>query len=443
MEVEIETTNPQPTAKGQQDREEGAKSSKMEEDVEESVFQKDKPTEQQATKPVLDILDAEEARGDNHSKINPDTSSSRVTANAQPVLEQTHKSASITSHLKPLPVIESNNDPSPTRLATDPGLSEYKAKVPIEEEGLKAVNARFEILQYHFSYLREELQECSREDPAGVFEGIKERLEAIAAAIKTNPVRLEHPNSKSSFNPGKPLEAGSSKSVSFTNLPERRDQFCPENSPVKAEKAILSVFSKLVSYTSFFGIFKKGESSPLANLRSTGSKTDTTSPTNPRQPSPKKCNKANTQKSPEENSATIALRELALTTLRQNNLILAKLNLRQSPLTSSSSCPHLQPVPPSVPTENRTTNNIPLIILYTANILLFLTFLIAIAWALAAGLMADRERRMWLAGGETARIGSVILQPEGGFWEKGWGVGAGGWVLGGDVEGFEEGVLLM
>lgn len=74
------------------------------------------------------------------------------------------------------------------------------------------------------------------------------------------------------------------------------------------------------------------------------------------------------------------------------------------------------------------------IFLYTANTAIFLTLLVAIAWALATGLMAKRERGIWLEGGETARMASVLLGPKGGFWDKGWGVGAGGWGQGGEVE---------
>lgn len=74
----------------------------------------------------------------------------------------------------------------PTHLATDQGLSEYKAKDASKEEESKAVNALFEILQYHFSSLRDELQGCYREDPAGVFDEIRERLEDMAAAIRTS-----------------------------------------------------------------------------------------------------------------------------------------------------------------------------------------------------------------------------------------------------------------
>lgn len=45
---------------------------------------------------------------------------------------------------------------------------------------------------------------------------------------------------------------------------------------------------------------------------------------------------------------------------------------------------------------------------------------------------------MRLEGGETARMTSVLLQ-EGGFWERGWGIGAGKWGLGGDVEELKMG----
>lgn len=120
--------------------------------------------------------------------------------------------------------------------------------------------------------------------------------------------------------------------------------------------------------------------------------------------------------------------------------MLSKLNCRQKPVTSTSSRAHLLSVFPFVlPTEIPTLNSIPLIFLYSANIVLFLTLPVAIASALTAGFMADRERRMRLEGGETARMTSVLLQEEGGFWERGWGIGAGKWGLGGDVEELKMG----
>lgn len=172
MEIGKETTDQPPTAKGQQDKEEGRISGKKGEYAEKPVAQKVKPG----------------ARGDNHNKINLDTSLSRVNASAQSFLEQTRRPTPITSHLLASPIIESKNHPLPTHLATDQGLSGYKAKLAKNEEVLKAANARFEILQYHLSFLMEKLQGCYREDPAGVFDEIRERLEDIAAAIRSNPV---------------------------------------------------------------------------------------------------------------------------------------------------------------------------------------------------------------------------------------------------------------
>lgn len=288
-------------------------------------------------------------------------------------------------------------------------------------------NARFEILQYHLSFLREELQGCYREDPAGDFDEIRERLEDITTALRSNPVDSEVSNRNLSVKMGKPLEAGSDKSVSFTSIPEWGEQLSPEYSPVKVEKEPFSLFSKFNCYTNFFKIFRSGELSSRSSLQSTGSNIDSTSPINHEQPSSGKFDKANIQQVSEDDSATIASRELALTTLRQNQLILSKLNRRQKPVTSTSSRSHLLSVFPfALPTEIPTPNNILLIFLFSANIILFLTLLVAIASALAAGLMADKERRMWLGGGETARVASVLLQEEGGFWERGWGVGAGG-----------------
>lgn len=109
-------------------------------------------------------------------QINLDTSLSRVNASAQSFLEQTQRPMPITSHLQASPIIESKNDPLPSHLATDQGLSGYKAKLAKKKEELKAANARFEILQNHLSFLREELQGCYREDSAGVFDEIRERL---------------------------------------------------------------------------------------------------------------------------------------------------------------------------------------------------------------------------------------------------------------------------
>lgn len=423
MDVRKETTNQLPTAKGQQGKEEGRMSGKRGEYAEKPVAQKDKPG----------------AREDNHSMTNLDTSSWRVNANVLPFLEQTRWPAPMISHLQALPNIESKNHPLPTHLATDPGLSGYKAKLAIKEEELEVANARFEILQYQFSSLREELQGCYCEDPAEAFNDIRERLEDIAAAIRSNIVASEVPNSNSSVKVEKPSEVWPEKLDSFIDIPEWEEYFAPENSPVKVEKDKLSVFSRLNFYTSFFNIFQSGEFFSRSSPQSTGSNIDTTSPAKPQQPSSQKSDNADNQQASEGAGATASVRELARQTLRQNKLILSTLN-RQPPVTSTSSRSH----PPSFrpfapPTEIPNLNRIPLILLYTANIVLFLTLLVAIAWALAAGLMANRERKMWLEGGETARMASVLLQPEGGFWEKGWGVGAGGWGLGGDVEGLKRG----
>ena len=396
MDVEREKTDQQPTAKGPQDKEDGGKRDKKGEYAEEPVIQKDKSTEQQATQHVPGIIEAGGVRGDKYSKTNPDINQSRVNANTQSVLEKTRKPAPITSYLQPLSIIENKKDTLTTHIDTDDELAEIKAKVAWKEKELKAANARFEILEHHFSSLSEELQGYYREDPAGIFDEIRERLEDIATAIRTSPLGLEVIDRNSCIQGEKPSVAESSKSVSFTDFPERREDFSTENSP---EKADLSVFSKSANYASF----ERDECSS--------------------QPNPQ-------------------LRELARRNLRQQNLILSKLE-RQQPVTSPPSRFRSLRIFPFVlpPTENRTISNIPLIFLYIANIVLFLTFLIAIAWALAAGFMADSERRMWQAGGETARVASVLLESEGGFWEKGWGPGAEGWGLDGDVEGLRMGYL--
>lgn len=60
------------------------------------------------------------------------------------------------------------------------------------------MNARLRILQYHFRSLRDELQGCYREDPARVFDEIRQRLEDIAAAIRASPIGLEVPDRNSS-----------------------------------------------------------------------------------------------------------------------------------------------------------------------------------------------------------------------------------------------------
>lgn len=419
MDVEKEITDKPTTAKGQRVREGGRKSGKKGEYAENLVVQKGKSG----------------ARGDNLSKTNFDTSRSRINVNAQSLLEQTPRPAPIISQLQALPIIESKNYPLPTHLDTGQGLSKYEAKVAHEEEELKAANARFEILQHHFSFLREELQGCYHKDPAGVFDEIRERLEGIAAAIGSYPVGSEVSNKNSSVKVGKPPEAGPDRSVTFTSIPEWGEHFSLENAPVKVEKDNLSVFSKLNCYTRFLNIFKRGEYSSRSGPQSDGSNIDTTSLTNPQQTS---SDHANYQQASKDDGATIALRELARTTLRQNNLILSKLNRRQQPDTSTSSrSQRLSGFPFALQKEILPLKNIPLIFLCTANTVLFLALLVAIAWALAAGIMANRERKMWLENGETARMASVLLQPEGGFWEKAWGAGAGGWGLGGDVEGLK------
>lgn len=387
-------TGQQHTAKGPQDKEDGGKPDKKGEYAEEPVIQKDKSKEQQATQHVPGIIEAGGARGDKHSKTSPDINQSRDNANTQSVLEKTRKPAPVTSHLQPLSIIESKNDPLTTHLATDQELAEIKAEVACKEEELKAANACFEILEHHFHSLSEELLGCYSEDPAGMFDENRERLEDKAAAIRTSPIGLEVTDRNLSIQRAKSSEAESSKSVSFTDFPERREDFSAENSP---EKADLPVFRKSAYYASS----ERDEclSQPIPQLR-----------------------------------------KLVRKVLRQHDLILSKLE-RQQPVTSPPSSFRSLRIFPFVlpPTENQTISNIHLIFLYIANIFLFLTFLIAIAWALAAGFMADSERRMWLAGGETARVASVLLESEGGFWEKGWGPGAEGWGQGGDVEGLRMG----
>lgn len=435
-------TDLQRTATEQQPQEEGGKSGKKGEYAENLITQKNKPKEQQATQPVRGFSKAGGAWGDNRSKTNPGTIPSRANANAQSFLGQTHRSAPVTSGLQAFPIIGSKNYSLPTDLSTDQRLSEYKAKADSKGEELEAANARFKILQYHVSSLKKELEEFYIKTPVGVFDDIRERLEDIAAAIRSNPVGSEVPNRNCSVTVGNPREVRPNKSVSFINIPQWREYFSTESSPVKAEKkAKLSIFSKMAGYTNFLQFFKRAGCSAQSSLQSAGSNTETTSPTNAQGPHFEKSESAHNQQASEANGGTIALRELANTTLHQNNLILSKLGYRQHPVTSrsTSSRSHSPSVSPFIPpTKTPTVNSMPLILLYTANIVLFLTFLLAIAWALAAGLMADRERRMWLQGGETARMASVLLQPDGGFWEKGWGVGAGGWGGGGDVEGLTE-----
>lgn len=443
MEVEKEKIDQRPTAKGPQDKEVGGRSGTKGEYDEERVVQKGEPTGQKATQLVPGIPKPGGAHGDSHSKANPDIDPPRVNTGAQSILEQvlehTHQFAPIPSYLQSLSIIERKNDPLTTCFARDQELSLYKARVTGQEKELKATNARFEILQQHFSFLREELQGFYHENPAEVFEEVRERLKDIAAAVRTSPAGCEVLDRNFSVKGGKPSRAEPSKLVFFTNFPKRRVDFSPENSPVKADKANLSVFGRFARFTSFLKIFRRGESSSQSNLPSAESNNDTTGPTNPLNLSAEKFDLGDTRQAPEVIGTTTALRELARKSLRQHSLILSKLN-RQQPLIPSSSSSHPSPVSTFVPpTKNRVTYNIPLIFLYTANIVLFLIFLVTIAWALATGFMADSERRMWLAGGETARMVSALLEHEGGFWEKGWGPGAGGWGLGGDVESLRRG----
>lgn len=165
-------------------------------------------------------------------------------------------------------------------------------------------NARFEILQYNLNFLREELQGCYREDPAGDFDEIRERLEDIATAIRSNPVGSEVSNRNLFVKKGKPSEAGPDKSVSFTS--EWGEHFSPEYSPVKFEKDPFSIFSKFNGYTNFFKISKSGEFSSRWSPQSTGSNIDTTSHTNQEQPSSGEFYIANTQQASGDDSATIA-----------------------------------------------------------------------------------------------------------------------------------------
>lgn len=354
-------------------------------------------------------------------------------------LVQTRRPATVTSGLKTLPMMGSKNYSLPTDHSTDQGLSGNEAKDASKGKELEAAIARFEILQYHFSSLREELEECYLQGPVGVFEDIRERLEDIAAAIRSNKVGSEFPNRNCSVAAGNPSEFRPTKSVSFTKTPQWREYFSTESFPVLiGKKAKLSVFNKLAGYyTRFFQCFKRSERSAQSSLQSAGSNTESISSTNPIETPFEKPDNAHNQQASKGSGATIALRELASTTLHQNNLILSKLGYRQNAAMARSTSTRSPPPfvsPFSPPTKTRTVKKVPLILLYTVNIVLFLALLVAIAWALVAGLMAESERRMWLQGGETARMASVLLQPEGGFWERGWGAGAGGWGVGGDVE---------
>lgn len=443
------------------------------------ITQKNETTEQQATQSESEFLEAEGAWEYNHSKTSLGTIPSRVNANAQSYLGHTGRPASVTSDLQAFPIIGSNNGSLPTDLSADQGPSEYKSKVASKVKELETANARFEILQNNLSSLRKELEECYLQDPVR----IRERLEDIpAAAIRSNPVDQEVPNRNQSVTLGNPDEIRPSKPVSSIGIPPWGEYFSTESSPViAAKKAKLSVFSRLAGYTSFF---KRGESSAESSLQSAGSNTElTTGPTNHQEPPFEKSdnphffkrgeysaesslqsansnteltrgptnhqelpfeksdNAHNQQQASEDKCAAIALRELASKTLHQNNLILSKLGHRCQQSVTSRSTSSRSKQPPSVPdpfvppTKTPTTvSKTPLFLLYTVNIILSLSFLVAIAWAFAAGIMAERERRMWLQGGETARMASVLLQPDGGFWEKKWGPGARGWGECGDIE---------
>lgn len=409
----------QRTATEQQDQGEGGE-----------ITQKNEATEQQATQSVPGFLEVEGASEDNHSKPNLGTIPSRVNANSQSFLGQTGRPASVTSGVQAFPIVGSNNCSSPPEVSADQGPSEYKTKVATKGVELEAANARFEILHYHFSSLRKELEECYLQDPVG----IREKLEDIAAAIRSNSVGQEVLNRNCSVTVENLGEIRLSKPVSSINTPQWREYFSTESCPVMAvKKAKLSVFSRLAGYISFFQFFKRVESSAESSLQSAGINTELiTGPTNRQEPPFEKSDNAHNQQAPVD---PIVLRELASISLHQNNLILSKLDHHQQSVTSrpASSRSHPQSVPdPFVPpTKTSTVSKIPLFTLYATNIILFLIFLVAIVWALAAGIMAERERRMWLQGGETARLASVLLQPEGGFWEKGWGAGAGAGAGGG------------
>lgn len=276
------------------------------------------------------------------------------------------------------------------------------------------------------------------------------RLEDIATAIRSNPVVSEVSNRNLSVKMGKPLEAGPDKSVAFTSIPEwGENTFLQSILPSKLKRTPFQYSANSIAIPTSSKLSKSGEVSSRSIPQSTGSNIDTRSLPIMNSPLPENStmrtfDNANIQQASEDDSATIVSRELALTTLRQNQLILSKLNRRQKPVTSTSSRSHILSVFPfALPTEIPTLNNIHLIFPYSASIVLFLTLLVAIVSALTARLMADKERRMWLESSETARMTSVLLQEEGGFWERGSGVGAGGWGLGPGacVEGLKMGYL--
>lgn len=202
-----------------------------------------------------------------------------------------------------------------------------------------------------------------------------ERLNDIAAAIRSNQVGPEVLNGNSSVTLGKPCEARPTRSVSFTNNPQGREHFSSEKSLVKAEKAKLSVFfSKLIHYTNFLKFLNRDECSSQSSLQSAGSNIATTSPNNPQKPPFEKSDTTDNQQASGGYGAIITLRKLERTALRQNNLILSKLNRRQQPvmLSSTSSRSHPPSVSPFVPpTGTPTVENFPLIILYTAIVVFF------------------------------------------------------------------------
>lgn len=68
MDIEKETTGQQRTATGQQDKVETRRSGKIGEYTENPIAQKDQPTEQQATQPMLGVSEVGGAWGDNHQK---------------------------------------------------------------------------------------------------------------------------------------------------------------------------------------------------------------------------------------------------------------------------------------------------------------------------------------------------------------------------------------
>ena len=172
------------------------------------------------------------------------------TITARQTLTLTHRGFMLTKNhrhasLRPLQAISSPYPILKTRVILTNPICHRSGAVRIQSDSSKeaeskAVNARLRNLQYHFSSLRDKLLGCYREDPARVFDEIRE-FGGYSGSYKSE---YDWPGSSSQkwLIQRKEPHQRPNLSIQYPSptFPERKEDFSLGNSTAKAEKANLS-----------------------------------------------------------------------------------------------------------------------------------------------------------------------------------------------------------